>query len=170
VVEREGEQYRDRLLALRRELGLQAQVMFDDRYLTPLQLAQVIREADVVLLPYDSDEQVTSGVLTEAVAAGKPVISTSFPHAVELLSGGAGILVPRRDPHAMADALAHVLGDERVARAMSLEARRLAVDLMWPAVAARYVELARTVARRPQHRRSPDVVLPREAPQLSAAV
>ena len=60
--------------------------------------APIVSEADVVLLPYDSAEQVTSGVLTEAVAAGKPVVSTSFPHAVELLSSGAGLLVPQRRP------------------------------------------------------------------------
>ena len=52
----------------------------------------------MVLLPYDSLEQVTSGVLTEAVAAGKPVVSTRFPHAVELLGDGTGLLVDRADP------------------------------------------------------------------------
>ncbi len=48
----------------------------------------------MVLLPYDSTDQVTSGVLIEAVAAGKPVVATRFPHAVELLGDGAGIVVP----------------------------------------------------------------------------
>ena len=38
------------------------------------------------------------GVLVDAVAAGRPVVSTAFPHAVELLASGAGIVVPQRDP------------------------------------------------------------------------
>ena len=75
--------------------------------------------ADVVLLPYDSTEQVTSGVLIEAVAAGKPVVATRFPHAVELLSDGAGIVVPHRDPIAIAEALRRVISSEEVAAAMS---------------------------------------------------
>ena len=54
------------------------------------------------ILPYDSTEQVTSGVLTEAVAAGKPVIATTFPHAREQLSDGGGILVAHADPAGIA--------------------------------------------------------------------
>lgn len=142
VRELEGEEYRERLVALTAELGLTDTVTFDDRYLSGPELWQVVRDADVVLLPYDSLEQVTSGVLTEAVAAGKPVISTAFPHAVELLSGGAGVLVPRRDPGALAGALAHVLTGDGVGEAMGDVSRGLAASLLWPAVAARYLDLA----------------------------
>ena len=96
----------------------------------------------MVLLPYDSREQVTSGVLIEAVAAGKPVVSTAFPHAVELLSGGAGLLVDRQDPDAIAGALRRVLTDPGLEAAMTAEAERIAPDLLWPAVAGRYRRLA----------------------------
>lgn len=142
VLERDGEAYRSRLVAMTHRLGLESTVVFDDRYLSGTELRQVVSEADVVLLPYDSREQVTSGVLTEAVAAGKPVISTSFPHAVELLSGGAGILVPQGDSDAIAAALARVLTDHAATERMAHEARGLASSLMWPAVARRYVDLA----------------------------
>lgn len=142
VQEVEGEAYRDRLLALTRDLGLTDRVTFDDRYLSGPELREVVRQADIVLLPYDSVDQVTSGVLTEAVAAGKPVVSTSFPHAVELLSGGAGVLVPQRDPNALADALEHVLTAGDVAATMATVSRGLASSLLWPTVAARYLELA----------------------------
>ena len=146
VREAEGEAYRDRLTSLTRDLGLTDTVTFDGRYLSAPDLRDVVRSADVVLLPYDSLEQVTSGVLTEAVAAGKPVISTSFPHAVELLSGGAGVLVPQRDPWALADALEHVLDGPGVAEAMAAVSRGLAARLLWPAVAERYLDLAGTLA------------------------
>lgn len=142
VREAEGEAYRNRLLALTRDLGLTDCVSFDGRYLSGPELREVVRAADVVLLPYDSLEQVTSGVLTEAVAAGKPVISTSFPHAVELLSSGAGVLVPQRDPWALADALEHVLTTPGAADAMAAVSRGLAASLLWPAVAVRYLDLA----------------------------
>lgn len=145
VQEAEGETYRNRLLALTRDLGLTDCVSFDGRYLSGPDLRDVVRGADVILLPYDSVEQVTSGVLTEAVAAGKPVISTSFPHAVELLSGGAGVLVPQRDPWALADALQHVLATPGVADAMGVVSRGLAASLLWPAVAGRYLDLAADV-------------------------
>ena len=78
-------------------LGVEDLVTFDARYIATDELRQIVQTADIVLLPYDSLDQVTSGVLVEAVTAGKPVVSTGFPHARELLSGGAGLIVPRRD-------------------------------------------------------------------------
>lgn len=142
VLEREGEAYRDSLVALTAELGLTRDVEFDSRYLTGPDLRRVVRDADLVLLPYDSRDQVTSGVLTEAVAAGKPVISTTFPHAVELLASGAGLLVPQGDPLAIADALERVLTVRGLADGMAATSHRLAEAMLWPAVARRYTELA----------------------------
>ena len=142
VLERDGEAYRERLVALTRELGLESSVRFEAEYLPGEGLRRVVREADVVLLPYDSREQVTSGVLIEAVAAGKPVVSTSFPHAVELLSSGSGLLVPQRDPVSLAAALRRVLTEPGLAAGMAAESRRLAPSLLWSAVAARYLDLA----------------------------
>ena len=79
-------------------LGIGHAVSFDNRYLNPPALRDLVRSADVVLLPYDFPDQVTSGVLIEAVTARRPVVATAFPHAVELLSSGAGTIVPHRVP------------------------------------------------------------------------
>ena len=141
VLARDGEAYRERLERLVDRLDLARTVQFDARYLDIPALQRIVRPADVVLLPYDSPDQVTSGVLTEAVVAGKPVVSTAFPHAVELLSGGAGILVPRRDPAAIAAALRRVLTEPGLAQSMAAAARALAPGLLWSAVAEQYVEL-----------------------------
>jgi glycosyltransferase involved in cell wall biosynthesis len=136
-----GEVYRNRLIE-RAGDRLGHTVHFDDHYLTAAELHQRVHQADIVLLPYDSREQVTSGVLIEAVTAGKPVISTGFPHAVELLSSGAGLLVERQDPDSIARALRRVLTEPGLAGRMSAEANRIAPDLLWPAVADRYRALA----------------------------
>ena len=98
VAQRDGETYRDGLAQRARAAGVQDIVELDDRYLGVGELAELVQRADVVLLPYDSREQVTSGVLIEAVAAGRPVVSTAFPHAIELLADGTGLVVPQRDP------------------------------------------------------------------------
>lgn len=140
-----GEAYRERLVQRAQVSG--TAVHFDSRYLTAAELHAQVAECDVVLLPYDSREQVTSGVLIEAVTAGKPVVSTGFPHAVELLSSGAGLLVDRQDPAAIAAALRQVFTEPGREAAMAAEAGRIAPQLLWPAVAASYRELgARLVA------------------------
>ena len=145
VLENDGEAYRDHLEGMTRELDLTSLVRFDAEYLSGPALRRIVRDADVILLPYDSRDQVTSGVLTEAIAAGKPVVSTAFPHATELLSGGAGILVPQRDSAAIAQALRRVLTEPGLADRMAAISRGLAVSQLWPAVAARYVALAQSV-------------------------
>jgi glycosyltransferase involved in cell wall biosynthesis len=117
-------------------------VSFDDTYRDLSSLTDLIRSADVVVLPYDSEDQVTSGVLVDAVAAGRPVVSTAFPHAVELLGTGAGLVVPQRDPDALAAAIRRVLGEPDLAAGMAAEARRLAPELSWGAVAGQYDDLA----------------------------
>jgi glycosyltransferase involved in cell wall biosynthesis len=142
VLERDGEAYRDRLVGRAATLGISHLVDFDPRYLDRDALQRLVQQADVIVLPYDSREQVTSGVLIEAVSAGKPVVSTAFPHAVELLASGAGLVVPQRDPTALAAALRRVLTQARLAGRMSAEANRLAPQLRWPAVADRYRAVA----------------------------
>jgi glycosyltransferase involved in cell wall biosynthesis len=142
VVERHGEAYREALTAQAAERGVGHLIEFDARYLDAGALSRVVAQADVVLLPYDSREQVTSGVLVEALAAGKPVIATGFPHAVELLGGGTGLVVPHGDSAAMARALRRVLTEPGLATRLGAAAAALAPQLLWPAVAERYRALA----------------------------
>ena len=144
---RDGEAYRGVLGARASALGVADLVRFDPRFLAAGALSGLIGAADVVLLPYDSLEQVTSGVLIEAVTAGKPVISTAFPHAVEMLTGGAGLLVGRQDPAAIASALDRVFTEPGLSARMSRRAADLAPQLLWPAVALSYRDLAAAAAR-----------------------
>src|ERR1022692_663791 len=149
VLARTGEAYRQSLQELAAACGVGDCVHFDDRYLPVSALVDLVGTADVVLLPYDSLEQVTSGVLIEAITAAKPVISTRFPHAVELLSGGAGLLVERKDPADIAAALARALTEPGLAGRMSCHAADMAPRLLWPAVAASYRGLAAALTRTP---------------------
>jgi glycosyltransferase involved in cell wall biosynthesis len=140
-----GDTYRKRLAQRARMVGVDHRIRFVDSYLDEPALTGLVSRADVILLPYDSQDQVTSGVLVEAVAAGKPVVATAFPHAVELLSGGAGLLVPQYDGAAIGDALHSVLTEPGLATRMAAEAARLTPSLLWPAVAAKYRALATTL-------------------------
>jgi polysaccharide biosynthesis protein PslF len=142
VLLHEGDAYRDRLHEQVRQADLGSMVTFDDYYRNTSALASLVRSADVVLLPYDSTEQVTSGVLIEAVAAGKPVVATQFPHAREMLAGGAGLLVPHCDPAAIAAALRSVMKRGDVMTKMAAAAAATAPQLLWPVVADQYRELA----------------------------
>ena len=146
ILEREGEAYRNSLIARARALGVDDMVEFEGGYRpTELVLAR-IRAADVVVLPYRSRDQVVSGVLVEAIASGTPVVATRFPHAIELLGNGAGILVPHEDPEAIAAALRSLLTDPALAARTAAAARKQATKHHWENVGLGYRRLAATAA------------------------
>jgi polysaccharide biosynthesis protein PslF len=142
VLAAEGDVYRDARIEQARRNGVAAAVSFDAAYRDTPSLTPLIRSAAVVVLPYDSTDQVTSGVLVDAIACGRPVVATAFPHAVELLGTGAGIVVGHDDPDALASALHRLLTEPRLAGDMAAEARRLAPTMAWPMVANAYLGLA----------------------------
>jgi polysaccharide biosynthesis protein PslF len=141
VLATQGETYRrDRMNQAERH-GLSSSVVFDADYRDVESLTALIQSSTVVVLPYDSTDQVTSGVLVDAIAAGRPVVATAFPHAVELLSSGAGLVVDHGDPDAMALALRKVLTTPKLAENMSAEASRIAPSLGWSNIASEYRRL-----------------------------
>jgi glycosyltransferase involved in cell wall biosynthesis len=150
VLALQGEAYRELLIDRAGQAGVADDVQFDSGYRGLPALGELIERATAVVLPYDSPDQVTSGVLVDAVAAGRPVVATAFPHAAELLATGAGLVVPQRDPEALAAALRRLLTEPGLAERMAAEARRLAPALAWPAVAARYTALGDALLARPQ--------------------
>jgi glycosyltransferase involved in cell wall biosynthesis len=143
VLAAEGEAYRDACLAQAQRLGVADSVSFDPMYRTPAALTTLILQASVVVLPYDSTDQATSGVLVDSVATGRPIVATAFPHAVELLGSGAGLVVPHDDPDALVGALRRILTDPRAAGSMASQARELAPTMAWPVVADAYLATAR---------------------------
>jgi glycosyltransferase involved in cell wall biosynthesis len=85
------------------DLGLADHVRLRGTLPTP-QVIEQLRAADVLLHPSVSEGLPT--VLVEAMACGIPVIATDVGGVTELVSDGVdGLVVPCRDPAAMADAL-----------------------------------------------------------------
>jgi glycosyltransferase involved in cell wall biosynthesis len=147
VLAEHGEQYRDSLIDRAAAAGLADTVTFDASYRSVAELTRFIASASAVVLPYDSRDQVTSGVLVDAITAGRPVIATAFPHAVELLSSGAGIIVPHGDVGQLAAAIRSLVQHPNTRASMAAEAQRLAPGLAWPAIAARYLAACSELGR-----------------------
>jgi glycosyltransferase involved in cell wall biosynthesis len=151
VARREGERYRVLLERRVLELGLGDHVEFDDRFLSIDALAGLLASTDVFVTPYRGREQIASGALTFALAAGCPVVSTPYWYAQDMLASGAGVLVPFGDPSALADAVCRYADDPEELSAARAEARRVGSSLAWPSVAevtAAVLEEARGLAPR----------------------
>jgi glycosyltransferase involved in cell wall biosynthesis len=135
VARREGEQYR---LSLERrvvDLGLGDHVEFDDRFLPIEELADLLAATDVFVTPYRNREQIASGALTFAIAAGCAAISTPYWYAEDVLASGAGRIVPFGDSEALAEAVCAFVEQPEALATARAEARRIGQGLAWPAVA-----------------------------------
>lgn len=138
VLAHEGERYRESLVRLAREVGVEQHVRFDNRFLASSDLVRYLAGADLYVTPYLNREQITSGTLCYALGMGKAVVSTPYWHAEELLADGRGALVPFGDSEALAETLLVLLGDDERRAHMRCAAYRYGRAMVWPAVAARY--------------------------------
>ena len=139
----EGEQYRLSLERRVRDLGLTDSVHFIDRFLDVDDLATLLAATDLYITPYRSREQIVSGALTFAIVAGCPVVSTPYYYAEDLLSDGAGVLVPFDDPAALAEEVIGLLDDPAALRATREAATALGHSMTWPAVGRQLAEVLR---------------------------
>ena len=112
VKRREGDRYRVQLQALAKELGVEENVVFHNRFVSPQEMASLVRSADIYITPYRYEAQAVSGTLAYALGAGKAIISTPYWHAMELLDDGRGVLVPFTDSAAIANTTIELLDND----------------------------------------------------------
>jgi glycosyltransferase involved in cell wall biosynthesis len=140
ILRREGDRYRAQLQALAKEVGVESKVIFHDRFVSPEQMVEFIGAADIYITPYRHEAQVVSGTLAYALGAGKAIISTPYWHAIELLDGRRGALVPFQDPDAIARKTVELLDTPAIRHAMRKRAYLFAREMVWKRVAQGYME------------------------------
>jgi glycosyltransferase involved in cell wall biosynthesis len=140
VLRRDGDTYRQSLQSLAKELGVESNVIFRNRFVSPQELVELIGAADIYITPYRHKGQVVSGTLAYALSAGKAIISTPYLHAMELLDDERGALVPFDDPQAIADKTIELLDHPTARDAMRKRAYLYTRDMVWDRVAQQYMK------------------------------
>jgi glycosyltransferase involved in cell wall biosynthesis len=140
VLRRNGEQYRAYLQTLAKEVGVESEVIFHNRFVSPEEMVEFIGAADIYITPYRHEAQVVSGTLAYALGAGKAIISTPYWHAIELLDGRRGALVPFQNPDAIAQKTIELLDTPAIRHAMRKRAYLFAREMIWKRVAQGYME------------------------------
>lgn len=141
VKRRDGEHYREGLQELAHTLGVEDHVIFYNEFVSTEQLIKYMGVADIYIIPYHNEAQITSGTLAYTVGAGKAVISTPYWHAQELLADGRGVLVPFRDADAIANEVIELLDNDVERHAMRKRAYIYGREMIWSRVAEHYMEL-----------------------------
>jgi glycosyltransferase involved in cell wall biosynthesis len=140
ILRREGDQYRAYLQALAKEVGVESQVIFHDRFVSPEEMVEFIGAADIYITPYRHEAQVVSGTLAFALGAGKAIISTPYWHAIELLDDRRGALVPFQNSDAIAQKTVELLDTPAIRHAMRKRAYLFSRETIWKRVAQGYME------------------------------
>ncbi len=140
LVAREGERYRLGLERLAENRGVKEHVIFYNQFVSIEDLKEFIGATDIYVTPYLNEAQITSGTLAYVFGAGKAVVSTPYWHAQELLADGRGVLVPFRNPQAIAKGVCELLDDPARLEHMRRDAHQMGREMIWPAVAQRYLE------------------------------
>jgi glycosyltransferase involved in cell wall biosynthesis len=139
LVRDQGEAYRESLTARIRELGVEDHVVFLDQFVDQATLLEFISMCDVYVTPYLNEAQMTSGTLAYSFGLGKPVVSTPYWHACELLADGRGVLVPFGDAATIGSEIAELLTDDDRRLEMRKRAYAVSRTMTWERTAERYM-------------------------------
>jgi glycosyltransferase involved in cell wall biosynthesis len=116
-------------------------------------IPSVLSSLDLVVLPTTMDFEGTPVALIEAQAAGRAVVATDVGGVAEVVRPGeTGLLVPPKDPAALADAIRRLIADRDLRNMLGREGQRLVQerhprDLMVAETEQYYLELLEAVAR-----------------------
>jgi glycosyltransferase involved in cell wall biosynthesis len=142
----EGENYRKKLMRLVEELNLEKHVRFHNRFLSKRELIKYLQATDVYLAPYISPNQISSGTLVYALGAGRPVISTPYLHAQEVLAEGQGLFCKFKDANSIAVCIEKLL-DKNQRKTMQRKAYKYSRRFVWSNVAKEYLKLFKQIIK-----------------------
>ena len=158
VLKVHGEEYRISLQQLVRKLNIEDHVIFQNRFVELEELCEYLGTADLYITPYLEEAQITSGTLIFAMGTGKAIISTPYWYATEMLADDRGVIVPFKDPDAIAKQIINLLDDDVKRNTIRKNAYTFCRQAIWKEVARKYLEVFRDVqllrSQRPRPRSS----------------
>lgn len=142
ILRHSGEEYRNYLQRLTKNLNLGNHVLFLNEFIDQEELFRYLSMADIYVTPYLNEAQITSGTLSYALGVGCAVISTPYWHAEELLADGRGRLFNFNDSDQLADILMELLDQPELLKELKRRAHDYGKKITWPKIGKRYAALA----------------------------
>jgi glycosyltransferase involved in cell wall biosynthesis len=131
VLKNEGEKYREMLEQKVKDLALEDNVRFINKYLALPELLEYLQLTDIYLFTTNDPNQAVSGTFAYAMSCGCPIISTPIPHAKEVLTPDTGIIFDFRNSDQLAESVVQLLNDEQLRNNMSVNVLQKIVSTSW---------------------------------------
>lgn len=148
LLKKEGESYRQMLMKMVTDLGLEEHVRFVNQFLEVEELGDYLYMTDIYLSPYPNRDQAVSGTLSYAIGCGRAIVSTPYEYAVDMLSEGErGLIARDTTPESIAELLDRILGNPLLKLQLEKKAAQLGRSLRWPYTAKQYAEVAKSILR-----------------------
>jgi glycosyltransferase involved in cell wall biosynthesis len=155
---REG--YSQLLRDVVKELGLKKHVKFVERYLSNKDMILHFLATDICAITNMNYKQISSGVLSQAIGCGKPIVATKFMHAREALADGKGLLVDFSNADDLANKLSFLVQHDSLRKNMALNTYCYGRTITWSEVAKMYINVFSKI-------QAPKVVTPTITPLKS---
>ena len=141
IKKNQGEEYRDYLKLLAKQLGVAKNVSFINSFIPENELVNYLSAAEIYITPYLNEAQITSGTLSYAIGAGAAVISTPYWHAQELLDNNRGILFDFNDYEKLGNIVNELLGDDIKLKKLRDNAFAYGLNLRYPKIGKIYKDV-----------------------------
>ncbi len=148
VVKHEGEKYRMMLEEKIETLNLQNHVQFVNQFVALPALLEYLQLTDIYLFTSKDPNQAVSGTFSYAMSCGCAIVSTSIPHAQEVLQDDAGIIVDFENPEQLSLAVIALLDQEELTKSISMRGLHKIVPSVWENAAISHALLFTTMSDR----------------------
>jgi glycosyltransferase involved in cell wall biosynthesis len=147
VKRREGERYREELKELIGKKGMEEHVVMIDRYMEESELIQHLTACDIYVTPYPGLQQITSGTLAYAVGLGRPVLSTPYTYAADLLGEYPELLLDAKDEAGWIETIVSLLSDDAKLAEWSGKIKDIGQTMHWPEIGRQHARLFAEVGK-----------------------
>jgi glycosyltransferase involved in cell wall biosynthesis len=145
VLRHSGEEYRNYLHLLVKNLNLRDHVVFLNEFIAQKELFKYLSASDIYITPYLNEAQITSGTLSYAIGVGSAVISTPFWHASELLADGRGRFFNFNDSDELSRILMDLLNNPEELKKIRKKAYDYGRTITWEKSGEKYTALTKQV-------------------------
>lgn len=142
----QNDEYRNHLMQLVQQLGIEEHVIFVDKYLSLDVLLEMLQATDIYLFTSKDPNQAISGTLSYAMSCGCPIIASSVAHSKAVLTSDLGLLFDIQNHQQLAQAVVKLFNDQTLMKRITVNAFQTTRHGCWENTAIKHLSVYQQVS------------------------